>query len=86
MFPKAGVVLMPNAKAGDLKMEDVNEDGVIDDKDRVVLGDPNPKYTYGFNSSFAYKQFDLSLDLQGIAGVDIYNANIALRYGTENFH
>ena len=82
---KTGVVLMPNAKAGDLKMEDVNGDGVIDDKDRVVLGNPNPKYTYGFNSSFLYKQFDLSLDLQGIAGVDIYNANIALRYGTENF-
>ena len=82
---KTGVVLMPNAKAGDLKMEDVNADGVIDDKDRVVLGDPNPKYTYGFNSSFAYKQFDLSLDLQGIAGVDIYNANMALRFGTENF-
>ena len=82
---KTGTVLMPNAKAGDLKMADVNEDGVIDDKDRVVLGNPNPKYTYGFNTSFLYKQFDLSLDLQGIAGVDIYNANMALRYGTENF-
>jgi len=82
---KAGAVLMPNAKAGDLKMADINEDGVIDDKDRVVLGNPNPKYTFGFNSNFAYKQFDLSLDLQGIAGVEIYNANLALRYGTENF-
>ena len=82
---KNGTVLMPNAKAGDLKMADVNEDGVIDDKDRVVLGNPNPKYTYGFNTSFAYKQFDLSLDFQGIAGVDIYNANLALRFGTENF-
>lgn len=82
---KNGTVLMPNAKAGDLKMADVNGDGVIDDKDRVVLGNPNPKYTYGFNSSFSYKQFDLSLDFQGIAGVQIYNANMALRYGTENF-
>jgi hypothetical protein len=82
---KGGVVLMPNAKAGDLKMADSNEDGVIDDKDRVILGNPNPKYTYGFNTSFNYKQFDLSLDFQGIAGVDIYNANLALRFGTENF-
>lgn len=82
---KTGVVLMPNAKAGDLKMADINEDGVIDDKDRTVLGNPNPKYTYGFNTSFTFKQFDLSLDFQGIAGVDIYNANLALRFGTENF-
>lgn len=82
---KSGVVLMPNAKAGDLKMADVNEDGVIDDKDRVVLGNPNPKYTYGFNTNVTYQQFDLSLDFQGIAGVDIYNANMALRFGTENF-
>ncbi|HET7898132.1 MAG TPA: hypothetical protein VFL47_10690, partial [Flavisolibacter sp.] len=82
---KNGVVLMPNAKAGDLKMADVNEDGVIDDKDRVVIGNPNPKYTYGFNTNFNYQQFDLSLDFQGIAGVDIYNANMALRFGTENF-
>lgn len=82
---KNGSLLMPNARAGDLKMADINEDGVIDDKDRVVLGNPNPKYTYGFNTSFEYKQFDLSLDFQGIAGVDIYNANLALRFGTENF-
>lgn len=82
---KTGTVLMPNAKAGDLKMADINEDGVIDDKDRVVTGNPNPKYTYGFNTSFMFKQFDLALDFQGIAGVDIYNANMALRYGTENF-
>lgn len=82
---KNGVVLMPNAKAGDLKMADINEDGVIDDKDRVVLGNPNPKYTFGFNTNFTYQQFDLSLDFQGVAGVDIYNANLALRFGTENF-
>ena len=82
---KDGTKLMPNAKAGDFKMADVNGDGVIDDKDRVVLGNPNPKYTYGFNTNFTFKQFDLSLDFQGIAGVDIYNANLALRFGTENF-
>lgn len=82
---KSGVVIMPNARAGDLKFADINGDGVIDDKDRVVLGNPNPKYTYGINTNFTYRQFDLSLDFQGIAGVDIYNANLALRYGTENF-
>jgi len=82
---KNGKIIMPNAAPGDLKMADVNGDGVIDDKDRVVLGNPNPKYTYGFNTNFSYRQFDLVLDFQGVAGVDIYNANIGLRYGTENF-
>ncbi|CAN5791482.1 TonB-dependent receptor [soil metagenome] len=80
-----GGVIQPNALAGDFKYADTNNDGAIDDKDRVVLGNPNPKYTFGFNTSWNYKAFDLSLDFQGIAGVKIYNANIGLRYGTENF-
>jgi len=49
------------------------------------LGNPNPKYTYGINTSVTYKEFDLSLDFQGVAGVQIYNANLGLRYGNENF-
>jgi TonB-linked SusC/RagA family outer membrane protein len=82
---KDGTVLMPQAKPGDLKMANTNDDNVIDDKDRVVLGNPNPKYTYGFNTNFAYKAWDLTLDFQGLAGVQIYNANIGQRFGTENF-
>lgn len=73
------------AKAGDFKYLDVNKDGLIDAKDRVPLGNPNPKYTYGLNTNFNYKQFDFTLDLQGVAGVEIYNANKGLRYGSENF-
>ena len=75
----------PNAKPGDFKYADVNGDGKIDGKDRVVLGDPNPKYNYGFNTNFAYKGFDLTLDFQGVADVSVYNANIAYRFGNENF-
>lgn len=81
----AGVIIQPTAKPGDFKFKDVNGDGVIDDKDQVVLGNPNPKFTYGFNTTWTYKVFDLTLDFQGVAGVDIYNANLGLRYGTENF-
>lgn len=75
----------PNAKPGDFKYVDQNGDGIIDGKDRVVLGNPNPKFSYGLNTSFNYKNFDLSLDIQGVAGVDVYNANIAYRFGNENF-
>jgi len=82
---KDGTVIQPNAKPGDFKYKDQNGDGVIDDKDRVVLGNPNPKVVYGINTSLSYKSFDLSLDFQGIAGVKIYNGNFALRYGGENY-
>src|SRR5690606_9846296 len=75
----------PSAKPGDFKYADINDDGVIDAKDRVVLGNPNPKYNYGLNTSFAYKNFDLSLDFQGVADVEVYNANKGLRFGSENF-
>ena len=75
----------PAAKAGDFQYVDENHDGVIDGRDRVALGSPIPKYNYGFNTTFGYKGFDLTLDFQGVAGVSIYNANIADRFGNENF-
>lgn len=75
----------PNAKPGDFKYVDTNGDGIIDGRDRVVLGNPNPKYNYGVNTTFGYKNFDLSIDMQGVAGVDVYNTNLAYRFGNENF-
>jgi TonB-linked SusC/RagA family outer membrane protein len=74
-----------SAKVGDFVYADTNGDGVLDSRDRIVLGNPNPKYNYGINTSFTYKSFDLALDFQGVAGVDVYNANIGFRYGNENY-
>jgi len=82
---KDGTVIQPNAKPGDFIYKDENGDGVIDDKDRIVLGNPNPKMIYGINSTLTYKNFDFMLDFQGISGVQIYNGNFALRYGGENY-
>jgi TonB-linked SusC/RagA family outer membrane protein len=73
------------ARPGDFRYKDINGDGVINLKDRVVLGNPNPKYTYGLSTSFTFKNFDLALDFQGVAGVKVYNANKGLRFGAENF-
>jgi TonB-linked SusC/RagA family outer membrane protein len=73
------------ATAGDFKYIDQNGDGIIDGKDRVVLGNPNPKYNYGLNTTFGYKSFDLTIDIQGVAGVDVYNANLGSRFGNENY-
>jgi TonB-linked SusC/RagA family outer membrane protein len=81
----SGQVLQAAAAPGDFKYADTNGDGVIDDRDRVVLGNPNPKVIYGINTNVGYKSFDLTVDFQGVSGVQIYNANLGLRYGTENF-
>lgn len=74
-----------DAKPGDFIYADNNGDGVIDGNDRQYLGNPNPKYSYGVNTNFAYKNFDLTLDIQGVAGVDVYNGNLAARFGNENY-
>ncbi len=81
----SGAVIQPTAKPGDFRYADINDDGVIDGKDRVVLGNPNPRVLYGVNTTFNYRQFDFTLDLQGVGGVEIYNAALGFRFGTENF-
>ncbi len=82
---QASASAQPNAKAGYFIYKDQNADGVIDSKDKVILGNPNPKITYGFNSGFEFKKFDCQLDIQGVAGNDIYNANKGVRFGNENY-
>ncbi|VBB48708.1 SusC-like TonB-dependent receptor [uncultured Paludibacter sp.] len=61
--------------AGDIRFKDLNNDGVINDKDRTYLGSPNPTVIYSMNNYFEYKSFDLSVFLQGVAGNKIFNAN-----------
>ncbi|MFD1875248.1 SusC/RagA family TonB-linked outer membrane protein [Hymenobacter bucti] len=59
--------------AGDPRYEDYNGDGVIDSKDRQVVGQPNPKYTWGITNTMRYKGFDLSFLVQGQNGGKIYS-------------
>ena len=58
---------------GDVKFKDVNKDGVIDANDQTIIGDPNPRFTFGLNNSISYGGFDLSVFLQGVYGVDVFN-------------
>ncbi|HEV7783107.1 MAG TPA: TonB-dependent receptor [Chitinophagaceae bacterium] len=61
---------------GSIKFVDLNGDGVIDvDRDRKIIGNPNPKFTGGLNQQFTYKQWDLSIFVNFSAGNDVYNAN-----------
>ncbi|MCD0467716.1 SusC/RagA family TonB-linked outer membrane protein [Flavobacterium sp. ENC] len=71
---KSGVVYQPNAVAGDMKFKDVNGDGVINNNDRVVLGNPFPKTTFSLNTNFRYKGFDMNIFLSGAAGNSVFNA------------
>jgi TonB-linked SusC/RagA family outer membrane protein len=73
------------AKPGDFIFVDQNKDGVIDGKDRIPLGNPNAKTSYGINTNWYFKSFDLTLDFQGVAGVEVYNANLGYRFGNENW-
>lgn len=65
----------PGAEPGDIRFRDLNNDGVINDSDRTVIGNPNPSWLFSMNNSLSYKGFELSVFLQGIAGNKIYNAN-----------
>jgi TonB-linked SusC/RagA family outer membrane protein len=58
---------------GDVKYKDVNKDGIIDQNDFTVIGNPWPKLTGGFTNTFSYKGFDLSILITGTYGNDVYN-------------
>ncbi len=60
------------AKPGDLRFKDVDGSGEIDDKDRTMIGNPTPDFTYGFNVNLGYKGFDLSVDMMGVYGNEVY--------------
>lgn len=69
---------------GKIVYEDFNTSGTRDLQDKRIIGNPNPKYTYGFNSSMRYKNFELSVFIQGSYGNDIFNlsaVNQTLDYG-----
>jgi TonB-dependent starch-binding outer membrane protein SusC len=67
--------IQPNAKPGDLKFLDNNNDGKISDLDRKNIGDPNPKYVTGLNINLDYKNFDLSIFAIGMFGQKVFNGN-----------
>ena len=73
-YAKDGKKIQPAAEPGDIKFVDANNDGVINDDDRVFQGSPFPDFTFTLNGNMRYKNFDLSIGLQGVLGNKIYNA------------
>ena len=60
---------------GSVQYLDLDGNGYLDDYDRTIIGDPNPKFTFGFNTAFTYRGFTLSANFVGSYGNDIYNVN-----------
>ncbi|KYP15169.1 TonB-dependent receptor [Flavihumibacter sp. CACIAM 22H1] len=74
-------LIQPNAKPGDLKFRDFNNDGTINDGDRQYMGSYDmPDFNYGFNIGANWKGFSLSLFFQGVAGVKVFNGVKAMTY------
>ncbi len=73
-YQKDGKAIQPNAKAGDLKFEDYNNDGVIDNNDRQYMGNATPNWTYSLTAGFSYKDLSVSAMFQGVGGAQAFYA------------
>ncbi|HVV06970.1 MAG TPA: TonB-dependent receptor [Puia sp.] len=74
-----------NSLPGDIAYADINHDGVISDKDRTYLGTPFPTWNFGGNVTLGYKHFDLSVDVNGVAGNKIYTQRRNATFATLNY-
>ncbi len=69
-----GDLLLPSAAPGDIRFVDHNKDGVINNDDRTMIGDPTPDWTFGFTASATWRNFDLVIFGQGVYGNDVFQA------------
>ncbi len=61
-------------ETGDLKYRDVNKNGIFDPGDRTIIGNGNPKFTFGLTNTLSWRRIDLNLFFQGSYGNDVFNA------------
>ena len=73
------------AKPGDFRFVDVNGDNAISDKDRTNIGNGIPSWTFGLNFDAEWKGFDLGVFLQGVSGVDVFDATYRQDIASGNF-
>jgi len=82
---KTGQLIQPNAKPGDFIWADLNADGKITSADRTFIGNPTPDWSFGFTASAAWKNFDLTVFGQGVAGNKIFQGLRRLDILTANW-
>jgi hypothetical protein len=66
---------------GDIKFKDLDGNGIVDENDRTVIGNYLPDFSYGLNFSGSYKNFDVSMQIQGVYGNEIYSGTKVLTQG-----
>ena len=74
----------PEAQAGDVIFVDQNEDGVLDENDKTVIGNPHPDFTFGLTGNVKWKNFDASIFIQGSQGNDLFNGIFRYDLNTTN--
>lgn len=74
-IPEGSSISKNGTWIGDYRFADLNGDGVINNDDKTFIGNPEPKFTFGFGNTFSYKGFDLTLQFSGSYGNDILNYN-----------
>ena len=84
-YTKDEKLIQPSAKPGDLRYVDQNGDGVINDKDKTMIGDPSPDYTFGFSVGFDYNGFDFLVSANGVAGNQIVQSYRNQSSATANY-
>ncbi|MFI5138651.1 MAG: SusC/RagA family TonB-linked outer membrane protein [Sphingobacteriales bacterium] len=80
-----GVPIQPGAQPGDVRFVDVNGDGKIDASDNTMIGNPNPKATYGFNINARYKGFDIAILFNGVYGNQVVDGTRSYADFTNNY-
>ncbi|SHM73227.1 SusC/RagA family TonB-linked outer membrane protein [Mucilaginibacter sp. OK098] len=69
---------------GDRMFKDLNGDGIIDSRDETFLGSPIPKFQYGINNTFIYKNFDLNIFFSGSYGNKVFNQLAVSQTNSQN--
>lgn len=84
---EASTAALYGAKPGDAKYADIDRNGKIDKDDIGIIGNAQPKWSFGFNNTFTIYNFDLNIFWQGVAGNDVYNQNRVRResYSSSSF-
>lgn len=80
------VPLNYDAKPGDVRYKDINGDGVVSDADRTFIGNPLPKFTYGFGVTLGWRGFDFSADFNGVAGNEILDLKKTVAWTNVNYY
>lgn len=81
----SGQRIQPDARPGDFKWADLNDDGAISEDDRTFIGDPTPHWSFGLTLNLSYQGFDLTAFGQGVAGNKIFQGLRRLDISTANY-